>query len=97
MRGSDIIRVSKTTLTAEPNTITEVVGKRGGIDRNYYGADGKQNKQISNNDHGNPKRHPYGKHGEHAHDYIYDEEGKLKGRPVRELTEQERKENEDII
>lgn len=97
MRGSDIIRVSKTTLTAEPNTITEVVGKRGGIDRNYYGADGKQNKQISNNDHGNPKRHPYGKHGEHAHDYIYDEEGKLKGRPVREMTEQERKENEDII
>lgn len=92
-----IIRVEKTTLTADPNTVTEVIGKRGGIDRNYYGPDGRQQKQISNNNHGNPKLHPFGKHGEHAHDYIYAEDGKLKGRPVRELTDEERKENEDIL
>lgn len=54
-------------------------------------------KQISNNNHGNPKLHPFGKHGEHAHDYIYAEDGRLKGRPVRELTDEERKENEDIL
>ena len=41
--------------------------------------------------------HPYGKNGEHTHDYVYDEEGKLVGRPVRELTEDERKENADIL
>lgn len=92
-----IIRVEKTTLTAEPNTVTEVIGKKGGIDRNYYGPDGRQQKQISNNNHGNPKLHPFGKHGEHAHDYIYAEDGRLKGRPVRELTDEERKENEDIL
>lgn len=92
-----IIRVEKTTLTAEPNTVTEVIGKKGGIDRNYYGPDGKQEKQISNNDHGNPKLHSFGKHGEHAHDYIYASDGKLKGRPMRELTDEERKENEDIL
>ena len=32
----------------------------------------------------------------HAHDYVY-EEGKLIDRPTRELTEDERKENEDIL
>ncbi len=94
---SDIIKVDKTTLTFSSNSITEVTNKRGGIDRNYYGADGKQRKQISNNDHGNPKMHPCGDHGEHAHDYEYDENGKLVGRPRRELTAQERKENKDIL
>lgn len=40
---------------------------------------------------------PYGKHGEHAHDYICDESGKLIGRPPRELNPVERKENGDIL
>ena len=96
-RKSDIIRVDKTTINAEPNSITEVVNKKGGIDRNYYGADGKQIKQISNNNHGNPKIHPFGEHGEHAHDYVYDENGKVIERTIRELNPQERKENEDIL
>lgn len=39
----------------------------------------------------------YGKNGEHTHDYIYDENGNLIGRPMRELTDEERKENEDIL
>lgn len=95
--NSGIIKVERTTLTAEPNTVTEVTNKKGGIDRNYYDSEGRQEKQISNNDHGNPKQHPFGKHGEHAHDYFYDENGKLTGRPVRELTDRERKENEDIL
>ena len=47
--------------------------------------------------HGNAKMHPYGKNGEHAHDYKYDVNGKLIGRPTRELTENERKENADIL
>lgn len=96
-RSSGIIRVERTSLTSEPNSTTEVVNKKGGIDRNYYDSAGKQYKQISNNDHGNPKQHPYGKNGEHAHDYIYGDDGKLKSRPARELTEAERKENEDIL
>lgn len=55
-------------------------------DRNYYDESGKQKKQISNND-----------HGEHAHDYIYDENGQLVDRPIRELNDEERKENSDIL
>lgn len=94
--GQDIIEVKRTTLTGTPNSITQLISKRGGIERNYYDENGKQYKQISNNNHGNAKMHPYGKNGEHAHDYVY-EDGKLIDRPTRELTENERKENLDIL
>lgn len=94
--GQDIIEVTRTTLTGTPNSITQLTSKRGGIERNYYDENGKQYKQISNNNHGNAKMHPYGKNGEHAHDYVY-KDGKLIERPTRELTENERKENEDIL
>lgn len=92
-----IIRVQKTDIKANPNSITEVVNSKGGIDRNYYDKNGRQYKQISNNDHARPKAHPFGKHGEHAHDYVYSEDGELIGRPARELTASERKELEDIL
>lgn len=91
-----IINIEKTTLYADPNSITQEVLKNGGINRNYYDNEGKQIKQISNHNHGNAKRHPFGEKGEHAHDYIW-EDGKLTGRPVRALTEEERKENSDIL
>lgn len=81
----------------EPNSITQKVNGNGGIDRNYYGADGRQTKQISNHDHGHPKQHNFGMHGEHAHDYILDENGNIKHGKARELTEQERKENSDML
>lgn len=95
--GHDIIRVQKATLINAPDTITEVEAKKGGINRNYHGHSGYTFKQISNNNHGNAKRHPYGKRGEHAHDYVYDEDMKLIYRTTRELTDEERKENEDIL
>ena len=94
--GKDIIEVEKVTLTGKPNSITQITGKRGGIDRNYYGADGRQTKQISNHNHGNARNHPYGLNGEHAHDYIYTEGGKVK-RTTREMTTKEREENADIL
>lgn len=94
--GKDIIEVKRVTLTGNPNSITQLTGKKGGIERNYYDENGRQYKQISNNDHGNAKRHPYGNKGEHAHDYVYKDD-KLIDRPARELTENERKENLDIL
>ena len=95
--GQRIIKVEHSDLTGKPNSITQVTNKKGGVDRNYYGSDGKQTKQISNNDHGHPKAHDYGEHGEHAHDYIYDDSGELLDRPSRELNDEERKENGDIL
>ena len=94
--GYDIIEVKKTTQNAEPNSITQVVSKQGGISRNYYDSDGKWVKQISNNNHGNRKQHPFGKNGEHAHDIVW-KDGEIVERLVRELTIEERKENEDIL
>lgn len=94
--GKAILKVARTTLRGMPGSITQKESAKGGIERNYYGPDGRQFKQVSNNSHGNPKMHPYGKQGEHAHDYTFDESGKLK-RSTRELTERERKENSDIL
>lgn len=95
--GQSIIRTSKTTLKGPPNSITQKENAKGGIDRNYYGSESRQVKQISNNNHGNSKAHPYGKNGEHAHDYLYDEDGNLIRRTIRELTDAEREENGDIL
>ncbi|GHU38824.1 hypothetical protein FACS1894105_13150 [Clostridia bacterium] len=91
-----ITTVTHTELKSTPNSITRTVAKKGGITLNYYGEDGRQYKQISNNNHGNPKEHPYGNNGEHAHDYIWRDGGTV-DRPMRELTEAERKENSDIL
>lgn len=95
--GQNIIEVDKNELTGPPNGITQHTNRKGGIDRNYYDENGRQIKQISNNDHFHHKQHNYGEHGEHAHDYVYDDSGNLIGRPHRELTESERKENSDIL
>lgn len=95
--GQSIVKVANTSLTGNPNSISQVTNSKGGIDRNYYDETGRQLKQISNNDHGNPKEHKYGSKGEHAHDYIYDDAGKLIGRPSRDLNDKERKENGDIL
>jgi len=95
--GVRIIEVDKNELTGPPNGITQHTNRKGGIDRNYYDENGRQIKQISNNDHFHPKQHNYGEHGEHAHDYIYNDSGELIGRPHRKLTESERKENSDIL
>lgn len=91
--GKPIIKVKSVNLEGIPNSITQITHRKGGIDRNYYGADGKQYKQITNNDHGKPKEHPA---GSHAHDYIYTKDG-LK-RPIRKkLSPKERRENADIL
>ncbi len=95
--GHVIIEVKHTELTAEPNSITQYTTKGGGIDRNYYDGNGNQYKQISNYGHGHKKEEKMGNHGEHAHDYLFDDDGNLIGRPIRELSEDERKENEDIL
>ena len=95
--GQTIIKVSKSNITGPRNGITQKTNAKGGIDRNYYGPDGRQTKQISNNGHGHKVEEALGKHGEHAHDYIFDAEGHLGGRPSRELTDAERKENSDIL
>lgn len=95
--GQSIIKAKHISIEGPPNSIVERTNKNGGVDRNYYDEDGKQSKQISNHNHGNPKRHEYGEHGEHAHDYIYDADGNFVDRTTRALSDKERKENDDIL
>jgi SPP1 gp7 family putative phage head morphogenesis protein len=96
--GHSIIEVKKIHVSGlPPDSITQKVNTKGGIDRNYYDGSGKQTKQISNNGHGHKKEKAMGKHGEHAHDYYEDEAGNRKHGPARELTNEERKENDDIL
>lgn len=95
--GQPIMKVDHVNLYEAPNSITQKENAKGGIDRNYYDANGRQFKQISNNHHNHQRAKKYGKNGEHAHDYVYDEKGNLIDRPMRELTDQERKDNADFL
>ncbi len=90
---------SKDKIPAEtkPNSIIDKLNKNGKINsRTIYDNEGKMKFQINTTDHGNPKMHPYGKKGEHIHDIIW-KDGKIIGRPARELTDKERQQNKDIL
>ena len=87
----------KTNATYKPFAVVDTLSQQGKQhDRTFYDAEGRMIRQISNGPHGNPKKHPFGQHGEHAHDILW-EDGVIIDRPVRELTDEERKENADIL
>lgn len=89
---------STTPKKAEPNVVIDHVDENGSVDaRGFYDADGLKERDIHTTDHGNPKWHPYGEHGEHGHDYQWNTDGSLKRKATRELTDTERKENSDIL
>lgn len=102
---SGIIEVTKTISghkgtprDSEPNAVIDHVNDDGRVDgRGFYDEDGRKAKDIHTTDHGNPKRHNYGEHGEHGHDYQWNNDGSLKRKTTRELTDTERKENGDIL
>ncbi len=80
-----------------PNAVVQTQFPSQQIDRIFYDPQGKMVRQVHSGDHKSPKQHPYGLHGEHAHDFVRDENGTIVDRTRRELTEEERKENRDIL
>lgn len=66
-------------------------------DRTFFDYKGRLSSQVHSSDHQNRKQHPYGKNGEHGHTYKWDDNDNYLGRETRELTDQERKENKDIL
>ena len=83
---------------AEAGMVIDHIGKNGKVDvRAFYGESKLKSKDIHTTAHGNPKQHPYGEHGEHVHDYTWGDDGRLKNKTTRELSEEERKENGDIL
>lgn len=81
------------------NAIIETEEKKGGqtqTNRTFYDSEGRMYRQVHTGPHANPRHHPYGEGGEHAHDYEW-QDGKIVARTSRELTEKEREENGDIL
>lgn len=103
--GSGILIVDKvvsghsgTPKAANPGSVIDHIDKNGKVDiRSFYSDGGMKGKEIHATNHGNSKNHPYGENGEHAHDYDWDSDYRLRNRTTRELTEAERKESGDIL
>jgi len=89
---------ASTPKKANPNEVIDHKNTDGKTDtRSFYGSDGMKVKDIHTSDHGNPKWHNYGSHGEHAHDYEWNDDGSLKNKTTRNLSEEERERNGDIL
>ena len=89
---------SNTPKKAEANDVIDHILDDGTVDaRGFYGEDGMKQRDIHTTDHGNPRHHNYGEHGEHGHDYEWNDDGSLKNKTTRELSQDERKENGDIL
>lgn len=84
---------------ATPNSIIDHVSNSGFVkSRAFYDDAGWKEKEIHTTNHGNPKHHPYGTHGEHIHYYTWDQEsGQRIGSKTEEIPSKLRKENEDIL
>jgi len=83
----------------KPYAVIETIENKKGTqytNRTIYDENGRMKKQIHSGNHANPKQHPYGSNGEHAHDYEW-ENGAIVNRITRELNTTERKENSDIL
>lgn len=80
----------------KPNAVVETHFEGQQVNRIYYASDGKMALQVHSGDHGFPKRHPYGAHGEHQHNAVWDGKSLKVGKAV-ELTEEIRLENMDIL
>ena len=83
---------------SEPNCIIDHKNIDGIVDiRAFYNEEGLKKLEINTTNHNRPKYHKFGKHGEHAHDYVWNENGEIVERTVRELSDKERKDNDDIL
>lgn len=81
-----------------PNSIVDHQREDGKIDkRAFYDENGMKAQEIHTTPHGNNKKHSYGLHGEHIHDYVWDKDGRPLENKTRELTKTERRKNGDIL
>ncbi len=84
----------------KPNAIVETLEEKGGgthINRTYYDKDANMKYQIHSSNHKNPKKHPYGKNGEHEHQYTWIDGKKQPVKNTDNISEKHRKENSDIL
>jgi hypothetical protein len=83
---------------SKPNAIIDHVFDNGVVRaRAFYNDKGRKYKEIHTTNHGKPKAHPFGEHGEHGHIYQWNSDGSLKSKIPYELSDKERKENQEIL
>lgn len=80
----------------KPNAVVETRIPNQQVDRTFYDGAGHMVLQVHSGDHKRPEKHPYGKHGEHAHVYSWTD-GRISDRKDRDLLQAERIENADIL
>ena len=81
----------------KPNAVVDVTSRGVQHDRIIYDEHGRFKTFIHGSDHARPKYHPYGTHGEHAHDFVWIPGEQHPHEITRELTELERIQHADII
>ena len=85
-------------ITGDETIVDHVTSDSSVKTRAFYDGDGWKVKEIHTTDHGNPKHHSYGRHGEHVHYYEWDHEtGKQISNKQEEIPPDLRKENDDIL
>lgn len=83
---------------SKPNAIIDHVFDNGVVRaRAFYNDKGRKYKEIHTTNHGKPKAHPFGEHGEYGHIYQWNSDGSLKSKIPYELSDKERKENQEIL
>ena len=105
VKSGKIVSVSGVTVghtppgkAGEPNSVVQHNATNGDVlGRTYYDDRGYKVKDIHFTNHKQPDKHPYGEKGEHVHDFVFDDDGKFISRTTRELTNNEREENLDIL
>lgn len=79
-------------------TKKEYKGGGSQIDRVMYDKEGYKLLELHSRHHNRPKKHPYGKNGEHSHRYVWDKKtGKRIDRITRELRDIEKKWIRDLL
>lgn len=88
---------SKVLPRFKPNAVVDIISHQGQHDRVIYDENGHFKTFIHGGDHGLPKFHQYGNHGEHVHEFIWIPGEKHPREITRELTDLERIQYADII
>lgn len=81
-----------------PNAVVDTLSQNGNQrDRTIYDENGIMKTQVHGGPHGQPKRHLYGSHGEHIHDYVWVPGQDKPKRSTREASDQEKIWHKDIL
>lgn len=88
----------KITPEYKPYAVIDTLSRGGKqADRTIYDSAGKMVKQVHGGNHGHPKQHPFGTHGEHVHDYAWHDGADKPDRTTREVTEEEQIQHKNIL